>query len=85
MTKQLAWEEEFDLYNTLEIQHHLKVVIPRPDSPRPYKISVAWVRRIGKRKYEADVVGHTTHYDNQTFRSLKAAKAWCLAVYSMKE
>lgn len=94
MTK-LVWEEEHILLKLIDprqdgfsTEHHLKVLIPRPDHPRPYKISVAWVRREDKRKYEASVIADRTHdevrYTRHTFRSLKSAKAWCLAIYTME-
>lgn len=94
--KHLVWEEEHELINLpssfgpIHSEHHLKVYVPRPDSPRPYKVSVAWVFREGKRKYAASVVAGSDHitrevrYQRQTFRSLKQAKAWCLAIYRLE-
>lgn len=95
----LAWEEEHIFINMatptdpgVSTEWHLKKVIPRPDSPRPYKISVAWIARQGKRKWTARVlnpdqnfiVQHEPFFD-MTFRSLKSAKAWCLAVYTLEQ
>lgn len=90
VSKQLVWEDEHIFINMATehdpgfmIEHHLKVVMQRPDSPRPYKVSVAWVRRFDKRKWEGVV--HTDTMSKQAFRSRKAAKAWCMAVYSMEQ
>lgn len=97
MTK-LVWEEEHILINMtkptdpgVHSEWHLKKHVPRPDSPRPLKVSVAWIDRQDKRKYKARVlnpdttfiVQHEPFFD-QTFRSLKAAKAWCLTVYTLE-
>ena len=92
MSKALLWEEEYIFLNMTNpnepgfaTEHHLKVVLPRPDHPRPYKVSVAWISRQDKRKYAASVAVGKPPYDKQTFRSLKAAKAWCLTVYSLEQ
>lgn len=89
--KHLVWEKEHVFLNMTDptqpgpvTEHHLKVVVPRPDSPRPYKISVAWVNRVDKRKWMANVVSKTTNYEKANFTSLKAAKAWCLAIYRLE-
>lgn len=92
----LEWEEEHILHMTADVpgpnvirEWHLKRILPRPDSPRPYKVSVAWVYREGDRKFDARVIAGAIHdevrYDAQKFRSLKQAKAWCLAVYTLEQ
>jgi hypothetical protein len=95
----LEWEEEHILLNMIKptdpgvpTEWHLKKLVPRHDHPRPYKVSVAWIALQGKRKYVARVlnpdqnfiVQHEPFFD-MTFRSLKQAKAWCLAVYTLEQ
>jgi hypothetical protein len=47
------------------------------------KISVAWVTREGERKYSVRFVLSGNNDYDKTFRSLKAAKAYALAIVSL--
>lgn len=81
-----VWEEEYlpQTPTAWGIEWHLKKQIPPPDRERFWKISVAWVRKLDERKYR--VVFQTTpafNNDNKTFRSLKAAKAYALAIITL--
>ena len=70
--------------NTTEwkVQHHLKKCLPKNDgSPFHYKVSVAWVTKIGDRKWDCQFVNHD---GSRTFRSLKAAKAYALAIITLE-
>lgn len=92
----LIWEEElqpskYDGDDNLvwRVEHHLKKVIPADPGEAPpwrlgvgpYKISFAWVMREGERKYSVRFV--TMNHNDKTFRSLKAAKAYALAIVSL--
>jgi hypothetical protein len=48
---------------------------------REYKISVAWVTKIGDRKWDCQFVNHN---GSRTFRSLKAAKAYAVAIITLE-
>ena len=85
-----VWEEEWVRpgvavpVDLRDFEWHLKKVIPnkhRPDGV--YKGSVAWVRRIGDRKYRVTINQHGN--DDKTFRSLKAAKAYAVAVVTLDQ
>lgn len=70
-----VWEEEW----------HLKKAIPQPDLQRTWKISVAVVRKIGDRKYHVWFVRGEHSTNDKTFRSLKAAKAYALAITTLEQ
>jgi hypothetical protein len=89
-----VWEEDIDIFvsdvSKARPTWHLKQVIPETLDQAPpwrlgmgrYKVSHAWVSREGERKYEVRFV--RTHFEyNKTFRSLKAAKAYALAIVSL--
>lgn len=91
---QLVWEEDIDIFahdiSKARPSWHLKKVIPADPGSKPpfrlgtgpYKISCAWVTREGERKYRVRfVLGHD---NDKTFRSLKAAKAYALAIVSLE-
>lgn len=79
-----VWEEELIPIGiaTWKLQHHLKKYLPKNDgSPFDYKI-VAWVIKIGDRKWDAQFVNNN---GNRTFRSLKAAKAYAVAIITLED
>jgi len=90
--KHLVWEEEFFfLENPTRFDpsrcpvHHLKKVIIGEPAKQRYKISVAYVQKIGKRQFAAEVtMTNAEETPKQTFRSLTEAKAWCLAIYRLE-
>lgn len=49
---------------------------------RNYKITVAWVTKIGDRKWDCQFVNHN---GSRTFRSLKAAKAYAVAIITLEQ
>ena len=79
--RNLKWNEQW----------HLKKVIPKADpmtfkpfsivNSVEYKVTVAWVTKVGERKWDALFVNHN---GSRTFRSLKAAKAYALAVITLE-
>lgn len=92
----LVWEEDLDVFNTnlhmeQRLTWHLKKLIPAKDPMDmapfklmngPYKVSLAWVTREGERKYTARFYNK----DNEkTFRSLKSAKAYALAITTLEQ
>lgn len=91
-----VWEEElqpskYDADDNLvwRVEHHLKRVWdkdPLADKfahplSGTWKVSVAWVRKIGDRKWDCQFVNHD---GGRTFRSLKAAKAYALAIVTLE-
>lgn len=90
-----VWEEDIDIFtvNTsdLRVQWHLKRVIPDSQGIRlnGYKATVAWISREGDRKYRLRHLGDMNHMTNwnkndKTFRSLKAAKAYAVAIITLE-
>jgi len=85
-----VWEEELMPEKYLpndqvewKVQHHLKKVLAPTEEfgrVREYKISVAWVTKIGDRKWDCQFVNHN---GSRTFRSLKAAKAYAVAIITL--
>lgn len=67
------------------IDWHLKKLLPSSGLARDvtFMISVAWVRRISDRKYLVTINQHGN--DDKTFRSLKAAKAYALAIVTLEQ
>lgn len=81
-----VWEEEFPYFAPDSIggvTWHLKKLIPPPDRNRFWKISAAWIDRMGERKYRVTFLVDKAHND-RTFRSLKAAKAYALAIVTLE-
>lgn len=90
-----VWETELTPFTDDDdgwpLQHHLKVVwgtdplagrfaVPTHGM---WKLSVAWVTRLGERKWHCGFADH--QHDNKTFRSLKAAKAYALAIITLNQ
>ena len=73
-----------------QVQHHLKKVWDKdPLSDKfahplsgKWKISVAWVTKLDKRKW---YVAFVNHDGSRTFRSLKAAKAYAVAIITLEQ
>jgi hypothetical protein len=65
-----------------KVEHHLKKCLPKTEgSLFNYKVSVAYVVKIGDRKWACQ----TIHNDEgRTFRSLKAAKAYAVAIITLE-
>lgn len=95
-----VWEEDFYATNTVptapKASWHLKKLIPAKDPMAtapfslmtgPYKQTVAWVHKTGERKYEVRLLKHAYNWkgNDKTFRSLKAAKAYALAVVALDQ
>lgn len=80
---QLFWEEDIDVFRfpgaDARVTWHLKKRIQPMD--RMYRVSLAWITREGDRKYTVRLLDHTNY--NKTFRSLKAAKAYAVAIVSL--
>lgn len=81
-----VWEEELMPLGdgaTWKVLHHLKKCLPKNDgSPFHYKVTVAWVTKIGNRKWDCQFVNHND--GSRTFRSLKAAKAYAVAITTLE-
>jgi hypothetical protein len=93
----LEWELDVDVFNLLPSGHgplhsawHLKKVwdkdplegqfaIPRRGQ---WKVSVAWVNKVSDRKYHLRFAKGDC--DAKTFRSLKAAKAYAVAIITLE-
>jgi hypothetical protein len=84
-----VWEEElqpsnYDADDNLvwRVEHHLKKKFTEDlvGRPRDFKITVAWVTKIGDRKWDCQFVNHN---GSRTFRSLKAAKAYAVAIITL--
>ena len=65
-----------------KVQHHLKKCLPKTEgSAFDYKLTTAWVTKIGDRKWDCQFVNHD---GSRTFRSLKAAKAYAVAIITLE-
>jgi hypothetical protein len=93
----LEWETElqpskYDADDDLvwRVEHHLKKVWDKDPMGDKFgnpligkwKVSVAWVRKIGDRKWRCQFVNHND--EGRTFRSLKAAKAYAVAIITLE-
>jgi hypothetical protein len=83
----LEWEEELlpsGNPTTWQVEHHLKKKFTEDlvGRPRDFKITVAWVTKIGDRKWHCQFVNHND--ESRTFRSLKAAKAYAVAIITLE-
>ena len=88
-----VWETEYLPQTTRggewKEQWHLKKVWDKDPLEKQFdvplrgtwKVSVAWVTKIGERKWDAQFINHN---GNRTFRSLKAAKAYALAIVTLE-
>lgn len=82
-----VWEEELmsnhGVPTVWQVQHHLKKCLPKNDgSPFHYKVTFAWVTKIADRKWDAQFVNNN---GSRTFRSLKAAKAYAVAIITLED
>lgn len=89
-----VWEEELMQANSgvptvWQVQHHLKKVWDKDPLAHNFalplsgvwKVTVAWVTKIGDRKWDCQFVKHD---GSRTFRSLKAAKAYAVAIVTLE-
>ena len=89
-----VWEEELMQANSgvptvWQVQHHLKKVWDKDPLAHNFalplsgvwKVTVAWVTKIGDRKWDCQFVNHD---GSRTFRSLKAAKAYAVAIITLE-
>ncbi len=80
-----VWEEELLPAGTpmiWAVEHHLKHCLPKTHgSLFDYKVSVAWVRKVGDRRWYCNTIGRGDKY----FRTLKSAKAWAVAVVTLED
>ncbi len=92
----LEWELDVDIHSPsghgpLSSAWHLKKVWDKDPLEDKFahplrgvwKISVAWVRKIGDRKWRCQFVNHND--EGRTFRSLKAAKAYAVAIITLEQ
>lgn len=90
-----VWELDVDIHNSsghgpLHTAWHLKRVWDKDhlegkfDVPLrgTWKVSVAWVYKMGERKWQVRFVKDNPN--DKTFRSLKAAKAYALAIITLE-
>ena len=71
-------------------EHHLKKVWDKEPLEKQFatplrgvwKVTVAWVTKIGDRKWDCQFVNHND--GSRTFRSLKAAKAYAVAIITLE-
>lgn len=86
------WETELiPSYGSSEwqVQHHLKKVWDKDPMGDKFgnpligtwKVTVAWVIKVDKRKW---YVAFVNHDEGRTFRYLKAAKAYALAIITLE-
>jgi len=90
----LEWEEELmsnhGVPTVWQVQHHLKKVWDKDPLEKHYanplrgvwKVTVAWVTKIGDRKWDCQFVNNN---GSRTFRSLKAAKAYAVAIITLEQ
>jgi hypothetical protein len=81
-----VWEEELmsnhGVPTTWKVEHHLKACLPKTEgSAFDYKITAAYVIKIGDRKWDCHLVNND---ESRTFRSLKAAKAYAVAIITLE-
>lgn len=81
-----VWEEEYLPRSPTAwgIEWHLKKIVGKSDKYRDLKVSVAWVRKLDDRKYRVTINRHSERYNDKTFRSLKAAKAYAVAIVTLE-
>ena len=67
---------------TWKVEHHLKACLPKTEgSAFNYKFTAAYVIKIGDRKWDCQFVNNN---GSRTFRSLKAAKAYAVAIITLE-
>jgi hypothetical protein len=72
------------------VEHHLKKVWDKDPMGDKFgnpligkwKVTVAWATKIGDRKWRCQFVNHND--EGRTFRSLKAAKAYAVAIITLE-
>ena len=78
---------------TWQVEHHLKKVWDKDPLEDKFahplrgvwKVSVAYVVKIGDRKWACQTINKSIHNDeSRTFRSLKAAKAYAVAIITLE-
>lgn len=92
----LVWEEDYFYTSTQTtdraVSWHLKRMVPAKDPmvmtpynimTGPYSKSLAWVHQRGERLYHVSFVNNFD--SDKTFRSLKAAKAYAVAVVTLEQ
>ena len=82
----LVWEIEYLGWNgqsQFEPQHHLKVAWTAPTGLKDYnyKVSVAWITRPEKRKW---FLSFADGQPPKMFKTLKAAKAYAVAIVTLE-
>jgi hypothetical protein len=87
-----VWEEDLlpDINFKWAVEHHLKKVWDKDPLEKQFaiplrgvwKVTVAWVTKIGDRKWLCQFVNK--HDEGRTFRSLKAAKAYAVAIITLE-
>jgi hypothetical protein len=92
-----VWELDVDVFQSpsaerpLDTAWHLKKVWDRDPLAHKFanplrgqwKVSVAWVNKEGDRKWRARFIKNDPN-DDKTFRSLKAAKAYAVAIITLE-
>lgn len=89
-----VWEEDFDIFAEdvpRTLIWHLKRLVQRNPTATPpfsladgpYKVSLAWVTREGERTYKVRFMQHDNN--DKTFRSLKAAMAYAVAIATLEQ
>jgi len=96
---QLVWEEDINVFKPnpgpLDVIWHLKRAVPKDPLKDKFqttldgtwKVSVAWVHRLGDRKYSVQIWNDNRMRvieEGRTFRSLKAAKAYAVAIITLE-
>lgn len=91
-----VWELDVDIFHMPHMGHgpissawHLKKVWDKDPLEKQFdvplrgtwKVTVAWVTKIGDRKWDCQFVNHD---GSRTFRSLKAAKAYAVAIITLE-
>jgi hypothetical protein len=67
---------------TWQVEHHLKQCLPKTEgSAFDYKFTAAWVRKVKDRKWGCYFVNND---ESRMFRSLKAAKAYAVAIITLE-
>jgi hypothetical protein len=68
---------------TWNVQHHLKKCLPKTyGSAFDYKFTLAYITKMGDRKWDCKFVNND---EGRTFRSLKAAKAYAVAIITLEQ
>jgi hypothetical protein len=68
---------------TWKVQHHLKKCLPKTyGSAFDYKFTLAYITKMGDRKWDCQFVNND---EGRTFRSLKAAKAYAVAIITLED